>query len=249
MVVALVGWLLAACGGSDDDDLESTNWSLVSLAGQDAAPDTSVAMRLGNEGRLAGSAGCNTFIGTWQTGDDSSLTLDPGGMTLMACPEPVMLQEAAFLAALTDTASFDRDDDELTLRNADDDDIAVLTKLVNAELTDTNWQAVYVNSGQQAVVGVLPDATITAVFGDDDTLTGNGGCNQYNTGYTTDDDAMTIERPGATLMACDQPILDQETAYFDALEQVATFELDARTLSLRDAHGALLVLFKMVDEE
>jgi putative lipoprotein len=48
---------------------------------------------------LSGSTGCNQFFGGFEL-VDGGLLLAPAGMTLMACPEDVMRQEQAFLAAL-----------------------------------------------------------------------------------------------------------------------------------------------------
>jgi heat shock protein HslJ len=59
---------------------------------------------------------------------------------------------------------------------------------------------------------------------------------------------MTIETPIAmTLMACDQPIMDQETMYIQALERTATFELGDETLILRSEDGTMQVWFKDAD--
>jgi heat shock protein HslJ len=104
-----------------------------------------------------------------------------------------------------------------------------------------------INNGQQAVVGVLDGTTITAVFDTDDAVSGNAGCNTFNAGFSTDGDEITIEQPAVTMMACDQPVMDQETQFLQALTQAVTFELGDETLILRDADDAMLVWFREAD--
>lgn len=53
------------------------------------------------------------------------------------------------------------------------------------------------------------DMPITAVFGDD-RLTGNAGCNTYNTTYSTGVDTITIEPMETTTMISAQPVVDQK---------------------------------------
>jgi heat shock protein HslJ len=206
-----------------------------------------VSMMLGDADELSGSAGCNRFTGTWSTGDDRSLTLNAAATTMMACEGEVSGQETAFLQALADTASHQRDGGELTLRNDGDEELAVFRELESAELTGTEWAVTGYNNGQEAVVSVIADTRITAVFGDDDRLNGNAGCNTYMTGYSTEDDRIAIEPPATTRMACDQPVMDQEVAYLAALERAATFELGDHTLELRGNDGALLVSYSAVE--
>jgi heat shock protein HslJ len=72
-------------------------------------------------------------------------------------------------------------------------------------------------------------------------VAGNGGCNQFNGPYAIDGDAIEIGPLVATKMAC--PALDQEGAYFAALEAATTWSISADQLELRDAEGALQVSF------
>jgi heat shock protein HslJ len=47
-------------------------------------------------------------------------------------------------------------------------------------------------------------------------------------------------------MVCPQPdgIMDQEAAYFAALERVASYQIDGDQLTLKDADGATLARFE-----
>ncbi len=49
--------------------------------------------------RIAGSAGCNSYIGTF-TDDHGRLHLNPGNMTMMACADRASTREQKFVAML-----------------------------------------------------------------------------------------------------------------------------------------------------
>jgi heat shock protein HslJ len=81
-------------------------------------PQTQLTAQFGPDQRVVGSAGCNRFTGTFAL-DGESVSFGPLATTRMACPEPIMDQERAFLAALEATTQFTQTGDRLTLRNAD----------------------------------------------------------------------------------------------------------------------------------
>lgn len=245
--VMLTSLLLAGCGAdAGAEQLASTEWELDELNGRDALDDVSVTMRLGTDDELSGSSGCNRYIGSWESGEDYRITLLPGGMTMMLCDEGVMTQETEFLAALAAATTFDLDDDELELYDADGRQVAEFDKLRPAQLTRTQWEVTALNNGQDGVVNVLEDTTLTAVFNTDDNIAGNGGCNTFGADFTRDGNDIDIKPIAGTMMACDQPIMDQEAQFFQALERATTFELGHETLYLRSDDGALQVAFREV---
>jgi len=93
-----------------------------------------------------------------------------------------------------------------------------LVKVSAADLNGTSWTLVDLNLDQQPV----PAGTeITLNFADGQ-ISGSGGCNNYTAGFSPDDPAvLSIGPVAATRMACPEPVLDQETAYFTALENAA----------------------------
>ncbi|HWZ85731.1 MAG TPA: YbaY family lipoprotein [Thermoanaerobaculia bacterium] len=90
--------------------LADTAWTLVALGEQPAvaAPEAAAASLVFDHARkqISGSTGCNHFMGTYAPGPGSGLTLDPNGMTLMACSDAAMRQETAFLEALRETTAY-----------------------------------------------------------------------------------------------------------------------------------------------
>jgi heat shock protein HslJ len=119
--VAVAGMALVSCalGDQGSDDLQGTRWQLATLNGQ-SLPEGVVITAEFNDGRLSGSAGCNSYGGSYQA-SDNHLTLGALAMTLMACTEAeVMDAETAYVKALDQVKSYERSDDQLTLSSADE---------------------------------------------------------------------------------------------------------------------------------
>ena len=227
-------------------DLEGTRWALVDY--QDgtgntvaAAPGVEAAIEF-NDGSVSGTAGCNSFSGGY-TVDGNTLTVGPLASTMMACMDSnVMQQESDVLANLQAAATYTIEGDVLTIANAEGETTLTFKATEPISLTATNWEATSYNNGNEAVVSLIVGTTITADFGEDGTLSGNAGCNQYTTSYTVDGDAITIEPVASTMMFCGDPegMMDQETLYLQALPTAATYQIDGTTLTLRTAEGAMV---------
>jgi heat shock protein HslJ len=70
-----------------------------------------------DDGKLSGSAGCNTYTTTFKR-DRGALTIAPPEATELACAEPIMDQERAYLEALPKTASYRVEGSKLLLLTA-----------------------------------------------------------------------------------------------------------------------------------
>lgn len=90
-------------------DLVGTGWILEELSGSTFV-DTFPTLNFGGDGSVTGSAGCNTFRGTYAV-DGTSLDIGPLGTTKMACADPTMFVESAFLAALEGATTWSVDPD------------------------------------------------------------------------------------------------------------------------------------------
>ncbi|HEX2621342.1 MAG TPA: META domain-containing protein [Phototrophicaceae bacterium] len=82
---------------------------------------------------------------------------------------------------------------------------------------------------EAAQVPVLENAPITLTFGAEG-ASGNGSCNSYSTTFTFNNDELTFGEVRSTLMACEQPILDQELNYFKLLQVANRFAIDGDQL-------------------
>ncbi len=236
-----------AAGAVAETALEVPTWQLTGVADASgvvsATPEGVEATATFVDGRVSGSGGCNNYSAAY-TLDGDSLTITPGPMTMMACPEPQMTVEQQLMAALGATAAYEIAGGELHLLNTAGQVVATFTVLEPVSLTGVTWVATMVNNGREAVVGLLEDTQITAVFDAEGKVGGSAGCNRYFAGYTVDGSSITIEPPASTRKMCAEPIMQQEQAYLAMLPTVATFAIQGDELELRTAEGALVASYR-----
>jgi heat shock protein HslJ/uncharacterized protein YraI len=80
----------------------------------------------------------------------------------------------------------------------------------------------------------LPVTTVTLELGVDGAAFGSDGCNRFRTSYVQDGNNLTFKQPAAsTMMACPEPVMNQATAFMDALARTTNFVGDERQLILR----------------
>jgi putative lipoprotein len=98
--------------------LADTQWNLIQLGGQDVvitAPQKPLTLAFSPEGqRIAGSSGCNSYIGTFSD-NHGTLHLDPGNMTMMYCADPAASREKKFVAMLRSADGYKVNGDVLLL--------------------------------------------------------------------------------------------------------------------------------------
>ncbi len=209
--------------------LSGTSWRLSAPAELENSNAAATTLRFGYRGsyRVSGSA----------------LHI-PGEMTatMAACSVPVTRQASAFKRALQSTVSFVIDDKRLQLLDANVQVVAVF-EAASLTLAGTSWDVVGYNNGKQAVVSVLRDSRINVLFGSDDQVTGDAGCNRYFASYQETDAHVVIGQPAATRRFCAKPdaIMQQEQDYLAALHSVKRFQLDGDRLTLRTQEGAIAV--------
>jgi heat shock protein HslJ len=164
----------------------------------------------------------------------------------MACPTPIMAQESAFLDVLASATTYKIEGDEMELKDASGAVIAKFSALEPVSLEDSSWQVIGYNNGKQAVASVIIGTEITANFGEDDTLSGSAGCNNYNATYEVDGDNILIGPAAATHMFCPEPkgIMEQEVQYLAGLETASTYLIEVDKMEMRTAEGALAATFR-----
>ena len=254
-LVAAALMVLGACGSSSDDEpaaarggpLQGT-WDLTGYVSDGAlralpAGLTTEATFAGD--RVSGRAAINTYRGAFQAdGADGGLSIGPLASTQMGGPPEALAAETDYLRALESAASFSSDGATLTINDSSGD--PVLTFDASDATIVGSWKVTGYNNGAEAVVSLVAGSEITAVFGEDLTLTGDAGVNSYRTSYTTSPGSggvteISIAPPAATLKAGPPELMEQEQRFLRALESAATFTIQAGTLVLRDASDAIAV--------
>ena len=251
---------LAACApqvasSPGSPDLESGQlWSLrtyLNEAGEQVPvlAGSEITLKL-EGGQLGGNSGCNSYFGSYQVSGDQ-VTVSGIGSTMMFCSEPegVMDQEAAYLAALGKAAGFQVSTGRLIISNAAGKEILVFAPLESASLVGTNWSVLNYNNGKDALVSALLDTQITALFGEDGTMSGNSSCNTYSGPYKVDGQSIQIGPLASTMMACAEPegVMEQEAAYLAALEQATNYKVEGDQLTLMDDAGQKLVVYQVTE--
>jgi heat shock protein HslJ len=120
---------LRGCGGDPRDLLEGGEWTVTAVDDQPVPKAVNVTMEFLDDDRIAGSSGCNRFMGGYTlTGEGLSFGALAG--TMMACPEQQMEIEQRVLAVLREVIRFEvpepgtlvlktHADDQLTARRSD----------------------------------------------------------------------------------------------------------------------------------
>jgi heat shock protein HslJ len=216
--------------GADVVQLLASTWRLATLAG--------AALRAGTEitadfdgGNVTGSAGCNSYSGSYTAAAGALSFPSPFAVTLMACDDAIMAQEQAYLGALAVATSFSIDGDALTVHTGEGE--LVLTAVT--ALTQNAWTLTSV-AGSSLVSGTEITANFAAGV-----VTGSSGCNSYAGAYELSGSALSFPSPFAvTLRACEEEILDQEQAYLVALAAGTSFAVDGDVLTVQSEEGDLV---------
>ncbi len=109
-----------ATTASSGAKLIETHWELAELNGKPAAPGQGqqAHLVLHKKGKLSGSSGCNTLVGTY-IAEQGALQFTPAASTMKMCSTPVMEQEKAFFAAMKATTKYQIEGNTLELLNGD----------------------------------------------------------------------------------------------------------------------------------
>jgi putative lipoprotein len=101
------------------------------------------------------------------------------------------------------------------------------------------WRAELIRGGAvidgiQTILTIAPDGAVS----------GTGGCNRMAGRATISGDAITFGRIASTRMGCAPAVMDQESKFFAALEDVRAWRIDParQRLALLDADGKQIVV-------
>ena len=240
--------LMTAC--ADDapsgrgGDLEGITWilgrpSIDALV--DGAPAATRATIRFEGGEVGGTAACNLYGGTYELGDDGAIAISVSTMTEMACEEPLMALESAFVEALGRVASFRVAGEDLVLEG---DRLALAFAAEQPlPLEGTAWRLDGIGSGGDTVSSVLAGTEVTATFDGAGHVGGFSGCNEYGGSYETDGQDIAIGEIASTQIGCAPDVSDQEASFFDALSRAASFQIQGSTLTLLDDQDGFLLSF------
>jgi heat shock protein HslJ len=111
-------------------------------------------------------------------------------------------------------------------------------------LTQNTWTLQSFVDSRGVLVPAIPGTPVTARFKTDGTIRGSGGCNTYNTSYTTKDLAISISQPDMTEIYCENILVMQlESAYINDLSKAEELRVNESNLNLYDKTGKPVLMF------
>ncbi|MEZ0235409.1 MAG: META domain-containing protein [Actinomycetota bacterium] len=101
----------SGAGGDPAASIVGVTWILEAAATEalvdEVVPEHArVTIRFEDDGTAGGSAGCNNYAGSYTASADGAISIKTSGMTMMACEEPLMRLDAAYVAALGEVDAF-----------------------------------------------------------------------------------------------------------------------------------------------
>jgi heat shock protein HslJ len=230
-------------------------WTLISALGgrgvSNVLPGTTITAIFAKDGTVSGSAGCNKYVASYNSGVNT-LTIGDLVTTEMTCDSPtgIMNQEQIFLSNLRGTATFTITGDLLSISDANGKTLLTFRREGAAvsplPFAGISWELVMYKGSAGSMIGANPHTTVNALFGSDGNITGSAGCNSYTGSYThRGQNGISIGPLATTMMYCGEPgVMDQETAYLANLQAAASYEMTADgKLQLMDKTGAPVLVY------
>ncbi|MGZ8597957.1 MAG: META domain-containing protein [Actinomycetota bacterium] len=229
--VAGVTWILEAA-------------STEALVDEVVPANARVTIRFEDDGTVSGSAGCNNYAGSYTTSADGTISIEAGGMTMMACEEPLMRLDAAYVTSLSEVTEFEVVDDGAGLVLSGAETPLSFTAEQPVPLEGTAWRVDGIAIGNDAVSSTIAGADADLVF-DAGVVSGSTGCNTLNGSYSTDGDpsagAIAFSGIATTKMACEPDVAEQEQAILTALDTAASYTIAGSTMTLSGADDSFLL--------
>jgi heat shock protein HslJ/uncharacterized lipoprotein YbaY/membrane-bound inhibitor of C-type lysozyme len=75
---------------------------------------------------------------------------------------------------------------------------------------------------------VIANSSVTILFLKEDRVAGNASCNRFIGGYRLNGEGLSFHQLGGTMMACEDPLSEQETRFLGLLRDTYRFEIDPK---------------------
>ena len=211
--------------------LENTAWQLTNLGDSEPLAEKPITLEFGEKNRLAGSSGCNRYMGSFSTKGNQFSVKSPLGSTMMACPENLMKQEQQFLQALSAGTSYKINADgelEIQYREGSRNKRLKFSPLKTSSadqkmtLENTSWQLMA--TGQSLPRSEKP---ITLTFSENNRLAGSSGCNRYMGSFKVTGNQFEVKSPlASTRMACPEALMKREKQFLEALSSAKSYQIN-----------------------
>ena len=112
----------------------------------------------------------------------------------------------------------------------------------SASLEGKLWILESYQTSEGETVDAILDSGARAEF-ENGEVSGSSGCNRFFGPYEADGDSISIGPLGSTLIACPEPVMEQEFGFLSSLQSASTFEILVDRLTLSNAAGDIVVTF------
>lgn len=189
--------------------LTGKDYRISAIGGQPVSGQRPMTVKFGEDGRVGGFGGCNTYGGSFGE-SDGKITFGDLISTMMACLDPrAGAQEGALYAAFKGTATFAPGADGKVILTGENGTEIELTPSGLKPLAGTRWQ-VETMGGTPVVAGSEPQINFEA----DGKINGTTGCNRFFGGYAQTGAELAFTGVGMTKMACmADGVMEQESAF------------------------------------
>lgn len=223
--------------GATDGDLAGSSW--VGAKADPSSPADPALITLSfDDAALSGSGGCNRMGGDYKV-VDGVLSVGPMFSTEMACDQPLMDQDQ-WLSTLLNGATVNRDGTTLTLVNGDVTLTLTDEATANpdASLEDTLWTLDGISDANAA--SSVPAGVTATIQIQDGRANVAFGCNTGGGEVEISDTALTFGPLMMTMMLCEGPGGDVETAMSGVLQGEVPYAIEGNVLTLTGANGTTL---------
>jgi heat shock protein HslJ len=189
--------------------------------------------------RIGGTAACNSYGGEITVGADG-LRIGNLAQTEMACEEPAMVAEAAYLSALSRVRQIARDGAELVARGDGVElRFTALAPPQVADLVDTHWLLDTILVGDVASSPVGDPATLQ--LRGDGTFSGSTGCRSFSGQWMEQGDQIVATSWGMDGTECAAELQAQDDHVVSVIGDGFIPTIEGQLLTLLDPGGIGLV--------
>jgi heat shock protein HslJ len=214
--------------------------------GHTLVPGSTVTLTFEN-GRIAGTGGCNRLFAGAEI-SDATLLVDAVGGTQMACRPALMAQDDWLVALLEGSPTLDLEDDVLTLTRGETTlRMHELRPAAPVAVDGTRWvlEAVMSGAGDDGSAASVPPGVVAWLEVDGDTMQVSTGCNRGRGEVSVTPTRWTVGPLATTKKACVEPgAASVERAMLTVLEGQVDAAVEADQLRLTTPDGRAGLTFR-----
>ena len=237
------------------DIIEGIDWTLqrqqVDGALVELPHDARITLLM-QDGTATGTGGCNSYGASYER-DGDALTFGVIEATEMYCLDASDL-ESAYFANLAEVTNGFSTGGTLVMTGTDGDpilefEVAATGPLPSDGVEGLAWQLESLVLPDETELTPVPDEVVASIVLEEGQATGSGGCNGFSASYQLGGARLSFGDVLSTRMACPEPVMSFEQAFFTQLGSVASWSSDGGSVTLYDADESALARLMPADAD